>query len=699
MLRLFSLRRGFAPLLLAPALLAFPSGCQEKGVPDEPLGTPSPPPTRPSDGLLSDVRLQDAVDLQVERDGDGLMELLADPDAVVRARAAFALGSVQDPEAGPALTGRLRDDDPAVRRDAAFALGQLREARYGPVFLGALREETDPVVRAKLLEAAGRTGDVRILDDLLDLELREGDEPARTLALARLGIDGLTTPETVGHLVQTLSHPDAEARLNAAYFFGRSGAPGPWAGRAGSVRAQLDSLPPSRPMAMHLLMGLSLLGDPQDTPRFLWWLGSSPDWRVRANAARALGGRTANPRVRQGLLRALEEPSTHVAIYAANALSSVDQLAPGEKAELKAWVEEHPDQWLRAGPILALLGRQGEGPFLREWLSQWSEDDIGPRTRGLGALAFVPGSEATETLLEASRSPNSRILGTALGGLARRWRVDRQDPAQLRIYFEAFADGLRTGDPSAVFVAAPALADSAFLPLGSQDLLVEIYGEMTLPEGLEGMQAILRALGELGSPEAEAFLETQQEVQVKGIRDVATEALAQIRGEELEAEGEVAPPERTVDWTALAELGVRPRLVLETEKGTVSLALDAESAPLTVQTITGFAREGLYDGVPFHRVVPNFVAQGGDFARQDGFGGPGFTIRSEFTQIPYDRGVMGMASAGKDTEGSQFFITHSMQPHLEGSYTAFGWVVDGMNALDAIEQEDRILAARVEPGS
>jgi peptidylprolyl isomerase len=137
-------------------------------------------------------------------------------------------------------------------------------------------------------------------------------------------------------------------------------------------------------------------------------------------------------------------------------------------------------------------------------------------------------------------------------------------------------------------------------------------------------------------------------------------------------------------------------MILETEKGTVTLVLDSEAAPLTVQTIAGFAQEGLYDDTPFHRVVPNFVVQGGDFSRQDGFGGPGFSIRSEFTQIPYVRGVLGMASAGKDTEGSQFFVMHSMAPHLDGGYTAFGWVESGMDVVDRLYEEDRIVSARVE---
>jgi peptidylprolyl isomerase len=452
---------------------------------------------------------------------------------------------------------------------------------------------------------------------------------------------------------------------------------------------------------MGLLLGLAQLQDPQDTPRYLWWMESSADWRVRTNAARALAGRATDPMVRTALLEAMDDPSTHVAVQAATALSSAEDLPPRERDALKQWVEDHPIEWRRAGPILGLLGRVGEAEFLLRWLGRWSEADPLPRTRGLGALAFVPGEAATAALLEEAASTHPRIRGTALGALARRWRVERQDPASHPRYFEAFAQGLRTGDPAAAVVAAPALADSAFLALGSVALLVAEYGKMALPDDLEGMQAVVGALGASGAREAEAFLQEVVAGSEGALRTSASRALAQLRGEEPPPSARGAgAAERTVDWGGLRALGPRPRLVLETEKGTVTLVLDAEAAPLTVQTIAGFAAEGKYNGVPFHRVVPNFVAQGGDFARQDGFGGPGFSIRSEFTLIPFERGVLGMASSGKDTEGSQFFVTHSAQPHLEGAYTAFGWVEAGMDVVDRLEEEDRVLSARVQaPGA
>ena len=118
--------------------------------------------------------------------------------------------------------------------------------------------------------------------------------------------------------------------------------------------------------------------------------------------------------------------------------------------------------------------------------------------------------------------------------------------------------------------------------------------------------------------------------------------------------------------------------------------LSAAEAPLTVHNFVALARRGYYRGTRFHRVVPGFVAQDGD-PRGDGSGGPGYAIRDEHTRVRYARGVLGMALAGPNTGGSQYFLTLSPQPHLDGHYTVFARVVDGFVAMDALVQGDRIL--------
>ena len=111
--------------------------------------------------------------------------------------------------------------------------------------------------------------------------------------------------------------------------------------------------------------------------------------------------------------------------------------------------------------------------------------------------------------------------------------------------------------------------------------------------------------------------------------------------------------------------------------------------PLTTSSFVDLARRGFYDGLTFHRVEPGFVIQGG-CPRGDGNGGPGYTLRCEISQRPYGRGAVGMALSGKDTGGSQFFIVHSPQPHLDGGYTLFGQVVNGMEVVDKISPGDVI---------
>jgi cyclophilin family peptidyl-prolyl cis-trans isomerase len=132
-----------------------------------------------------------------------------------------------------------------------------------------------------------------------------------------------------------------------------------------------------------------------------------------------------------------------------------------------------------------------------------------------------------------------------------------------------------------------------------------------------------------------------------------------------------------------------PIAEINTDRGQIRVRLLYDIAPKTVSNFIKLAESGFYDGVIFHRVVPNFVIQAGD-PHGDGFGGPGYTIRSEFNRHEYTRGTMGIAHAGKDTGGSQWFICHSPQPHLNGRYTAFGQVIYGMRIVDRILVGDKI---------
>ncbi len=149
-------------------------------------------------------------------------------------------------------------------------------------------------------------------------------------------------------------------------------------------------------------------------------------------------------------------------------------------------------------------------------------------------------------------------------------------------------------------------------------------------------------------------------------------------------------PSRTdEDWNLLERINPHQHVRIETNRGDFILELMKEQAPFTVLNFVKLVKKEFYNGLYFHRVVPDFVVQGGD-PRGDGWGGPGYTMRTEISTANYERGSCGMASAGKDTEGSQFFITHVATPHLDGRYTIFAKVTEGMEAVNRLQIGDII---------
>lgn len=151
-----------------------------------------------------------------------------------------------------------------------------------------------------------------------------------------------------------------------------------------------------------------------------------------------------------------------------------------------------------------------------------------------------------------------------------------------------------------------------------------------------------------------------------------------------------APPPMQVDTDRSYQV------TIETSRGNIDLELYPEHAPITVNNFVFLARDGFYDGVGFHRVIANFMIQGGD-PTGTGRGGPGYRFEDECSGNPlrHERGVISMANAGPNTNGSQFFITHGPQPHLDGRHTVFGKVTAGMDVVDAIEQGDVMSAVRI----
>jgi peptidyl-prolyl cis-trans isomerase B (cyclophilin B) len=153
-------------------------------------------------------------------------------------------------------------------------------------------------------------------------------------------------------------------------------------------------------------------------------------------------------------------------------------------------------------------------------------------------------------------------------------------------------------------------------------------------------------------------------------------------------------------WATPPAMQVDPKknyqVTMETSKGVIEIQLFPQYAPKTVNNFVFLIREGFYDGVVFHRVISNFVIQGGD-PTGTGTGGPGYRFEDEFKGNPlrHGTGFLSMANAGPGTNGSQFFITHSPQPHLDNKHTVFGQVTKGMEVVNAIRQGDKMVTVTV----
>ncbi|WP_157621196.1 peptidylprolyl isomerase [Salisaeta longa] len=655
--------------------------------------TSSPPKAPPRAAVLTDTTLQRLVTAQQARNGAVLRRALQHPSATVRARAALGLASVQDTTALPALFAALADSAEAVRASAAFAVGQLPPARVSAApLLERLATESSARVLGRLLDALGKTGNASSLAALMQRPVPPEAAADQARAVARYGMRGITDSTATVWVLQHLTSDRPAVRTMAAYAVGRMQDVSAWAAAADAVRGALATYAPSDPAAAYLLRGLGRLAAPEDIGRLVEWTQAGTRWTIRVNAARALAPFADTARVQRALLQLLDDGSTLVAQAAAQTLAGTGAWTPAHSEEVERWIRTHRD-WHVIAPLVRGLARNGAPTLVWDRLSDWRANArFWAYAAGVPALGWLPSDTARTVLLAAANHPTVRVAAAAVRSLADRWQRGAPDTTRAA-YFRAFAEAVQRRDIATVNAGARPLADARFAALGAADTLAKVYRSLRTPTDIEAMTALLRALG--AAPDT-AVARPVLRAALRHSHPVIQSAAAQALDTTVTA-APAAVETPPIDWNALQALGPRPRLVLATERGRIVLQLFTPLAPQTVQVITRFVREGRYDNVPFHRVVPNFVVQGGDFARADGWGGPGFFLRSAFTGHGYTRGTLGMASAGKDTEGSQFFITHSMQPHLDGRYTAFGQVLTGQSVVDRLVVGDSILNATVQP--
>lgn len=624
-----------------------------------------------------------------------LVPLLSDPDPTIRRRAALAVGRVGLVEGVQPLLPLLKDADPDVRQMAAFGLGLIGDRSASPVLQDVLAD-TSYVVRGRAAEALGLIGDTAAAAPIAamvkdaaaqgnvarvapDLETFPADPPLEAFrlgvyalvrlkaydALASAVLDGaqpITEWWPVAFALSRLEDSRAVPALTTLLASKGTSSRAFAAKGLGAVKAQgaVDSLvaliqPGSiqPPVAVSAIRALAQIGDP----------------RAGAPLLRLIAAREVDPAVR---LEAVVAAGALKVPGATDVLMDVagDPWPSMRAAALRSLAETDPN-----GFIFALSGLDPD--------PHWSV-----RAALAGALAQLSSDVATPRLTEMLSDTDRRVIPAVLSALVRVKAPSAE--AVLRKHLD---------DPDVVIRMTAARELGTLKPADGPQVFAAAYKKWTGDNTYLARAAALTALAAYGAPAVEtltaAFKDRDWAVRLK-----ALDLLKTVQPEAADPLAiRPAPTQPAVAYDSADMLAPQfsPHLYVETNRGTIEIELAVREAPLTAQTIMALARKGFFTGVSFHRVVPNFVVQTGD-PRGDGEGGPNFTIRDEINELPYVRGTVGMALDWRDTGGSQFFITHSPQPHLDAKYTVFGRVVKGMEVVDRLRQWDRIERVRTWDG-
>jgi cyclophilin family peptidyl-prolyl cis-trans isomerase len=627
--------------------------------------------------------------------GPDLVRLLTDSEARIRRRAALAIGRVGLPEGVQPLVGALADADPQVREMAAFGLGLIGDpAAAAP--LTPILGDPSALIRGRAAEALGQIG----AKDAAAAIGKLAAEYAQHHAVTSMAPDDEKWPAPA----------EAEAFKLALFALVRLGAYEPLASAV---------LVGDRPVSSWwpVAFALQRINDPRAAPALMQLARGQGKYTV-AFAARGLGA-SKNPAAAAVLLPLLDPKGPIEVIVSAS--RAVAQLNLAQAAEpLIALASDstlNPNVRLEAVTALGGLRATAALPLVQDLMT-----DSWPvmRIAAIRAAAAIDQEAFLIVLASLDEDPQWTVrsaLADTLATMPADVVIERihamLGDQDRRVWPAAMRALVRLKAPDASEVVLKLARDSDFaVRAAAAELIGELKPEVGpaalresyaagLPDvAYAARAAALTALAEYGAAEAMGLLKTALEDREWAVRVRAAELLARFepggafRGAIRPVPGS-APA--AYDDAALLAPDFSPHVFIETAKGTIEFELAVLDAPQTSRNFMQLARKGFFNGLAIHRVVPNFVVQDGD-SRGDGEGGPGYTIRDELNERPFVRGTVGMALSWQDTGGSQFFITHSPQPHLDARYTAFGHVVNGLDVLDRIQQGDVIQQVRVWDG-
>ncbi len=618
-------------------------------------------------------------DLQDRLEVDSLLQYLEAPQPMLRYLAARAFGSVQSDSAVGPLTKLLLDPVDDIRAAAAYALGQQGDSRAQGALLQAFDFRDTAGVYADangaILEAIGKVGDTTMLRDLAAVSTYLPTDTSLALGQARgiyrFATRGLVLPSGTSTMIERVSNPSwpGSVRLVAAHYLQRADVD---LTGFGDKLLQITSREADEGIRMALSRALGKTKDPAMAERLAERLRAEPHTLVRVELVRALGKHPYDE-ARAGLLAAVTSAEDFVAETAGEVLTQVG--VPEDATLYWRIAKDTATNAAARYPLYAAALRhlpaylQDYRGYINTELRRAYAETTRPyeRAKILRALAEYPWN--FRFLIEQALTHQGLVEATAAAealdgivgkeGSAEYFRSSF--PAVKREYASYLQQVMEGSNVGQQAVAAGTLA---YAPWNFQtayenlDWLLDAKRRLKLPRDTETAYAI---------EDAQAQLQPDFEPQKP-------------------------PPafNHPINWDIYRSLQPGLEVAMETPHGTIVIDLLEREAPASVVNFVQTVRNGFYTGKRFHRIVPGFVTQGGG-PRGDGYGSLDYTLRTETPPVYYDgAGYVGMASAGRHTEGVQFFFTHQATPHLDGRYTVFGRVTEGMDVVLALRQGDEM---------
>ena len=587
--------------------------------------------------------------IQSELSIDSLVEILGDPIIEVRSAAAYALGQI----------GNLETVDPLMN-----------------AFVNKDTSDVDNVFNSTILEAIGKTGNKSLLDALASVESYRITDTllliGQSRAIYRYANRGINTQKGTNRMVELASnqaYPN-EVRVIAANYLARAKDIDISKSQFRIAEALIGASDPNVRMAIAL--ALRKVTEPDILKILQSQFIVEKDYRVKVNILKALGSYKYIDNI-DLILDHLDDENIHVANAAAQYL--VDHGKRDDVEIYKTFAKKNLDHTVRAKIYASVLKhlpsyylesraliRTSLLRYLKElkgkpYVAKHYVAALGQDPYSYAYLKEAAIDSGVVTIRIAGMEALSKIVSGKSFVNTFRSRSNRVKIEILDIIKEQFAKG-----------------DVGTMAIGAGILSNEKIGYRNL---IQNDSFLIAASAKLSLPRE---IETYNEIK---------KALAYINNVKYKAEKNSY--NHPINWKTLATVSDSTIAVVRTNKGNFTIKLFGNTTPGSVANFIDLANDDFFDNKVYHRVVSNFVIQGG-CPRGDGYGSLDYSIRSELSQLYYDdEGYVGMASAGLHTEGTQWFVTHSPTPHLDGKYTIFGKVTEGMDVVHQIVEGDKII--------